>query len=146
MTTLVQFEQLKSAGYNTIPVYRQRLADTETPLSVFARFKEQNKLISLSLLKGGELGALFNDWFRESIVFSCNAGVLTIQQADGSLRQQDCADPFQYIRDFQSQFKVPTQAELPELPSFTGGLVGYLVMTRYVILNQNLKMFPRLIL
>ncbi|MFI7964535.1 hypothetical protein ACFMKD_10815, partial [Acinetobacter baumannii] len=33
MTTLAQFEQLKASGYNTIPVYRQRLADTETPLS-----------------------------------------------------------------------------------------------------------------
>ena len=40
MTTLAQFEQLKAAGYNTIPVYRQRLADTETPLSVFARLKD----------------------------------------------------------------------------------------------------------
>ncbi len=39
MTTLTQFEQLKTAGYNLIPVYRQRLADTETPLSVFARLK-----------------------------------------------------------------------------------------------------------
>jgi len=37
MTTLNQFESLKHAGYNLIPVYRQRLADTETPLSVFAR-------------------------------------------------------------------------------------------------------------
>lgn len=51
MTTLAQFEQLKASGYNTIPVYRQRLADTETPLSVFARFKEQNKLIYLNRLR-----------------------------------------------------------------------------------------------
>jgi anthranilate synthase component 1 len=93
-------------------------------------------------LKGGELGALFNDWFRGSIVFSCNAGVLTIQQADGSLRQQDCADPFQYIRDFQSQFKVPTQAELPELPSFTGGLVGYLGYDAVRYIEPKLKNVP----
>ena len=43
MTTLAQFEQLKSSGYNTIPIYRQRLADTETPLSVFARFKDHQQ-------------------------------------------------------------------------------------------------------
>ena len=54
MTTLVQFEQLKAAGYNTIPVYRQRLADTETPLSVFARFKEQKQAYLFESVEGGE--------------------------------------------------------------------------------------------
>ena len=39
MTTQIQFQQLQSQGYNLIPVYRQRLADTDTPLSVFARLK-----------------------------------------------------------------------------------------------------------
>jgi len=58
-------------------------------------------------------------------VFSCNAGQLTIKSADGSIDTQPCADPFQYIRDFQAQFKVPTQQDLPALPNFTGGLVGY---------------------
>lgn len=53
MTTLAQFEQLKAAGYNTIPVYRQRLADTETPLSVFLLvLRIKHRLTYLSLLKG----------------------------------------------------------------------------------------------
>ena len=56
MTTLVQFEQLKSAGYNTIPVYRQRLADTETPLSVLHVLKNKNKLISLNPLRVERIG------------------------------------------------------------------------------------------
>lgn len=43
MTTHTQFEQLKAAGYNTIPVYRQRLADTDTPLSVFARLRDHTQ-------------------------------------------------------------------------------------------------------
>ena len=54
MTTLAQFEQLKTAGYNTIPVYRQRLADTETPLSVFARFKDQTQAYLFESVEGGE--------------------------------------------------------------------------------------------
>ena len=32
MTTQAQFQQLAAQGYNLIPVYRQRLADTDTPL------------------------------------------------------------------------------------------------------------------
>jgi anthranilate synthase component I len=40
MTTQAQFQQLAAQGYNLIPVYRQRLADTDTPLSIFARLKQ----------------------------------------------------------------------------------------------------------
>lgn len=56
MTTLAQFEQLKAAGYNTIPVYRQRLADTETPLSVLLVLKTIHKLIYLSQSKVAKIG------------------------------------------------------------------------------------------
>ncbi|TQR63977.1 anthranilate synthase component I [Acinetobacter sp. RF14B] len=126
MTTQAQFQQLAAQGYNLIPVYRQRLADTETPLSVFARLKQHQHAYLFESVEGGENWARYSIiGLGESTVFSCNAGQLTIQHADGRLEQQACSDPFQYIRDFQAQFKVPTQAELPALPSFTGGLVGY---------------------
>lgn len=126
MTTQTQFDQLKTAGYNLIPVYRQRLADTETPLSVFARLKEHKQAYLFESVEGGENWARYSIiGLGESTVFSCNAGELTIQQADGTIENQPCTDPFQFIRDFQSQYKVPTQADLPALPSFTGGLVGY---------------------
>ncbi|WP_104495028.1 anthranilate synthase component I [Acinetobacter indicus] len=126
MTTQAQYQQLQAAGYNLIPVYRQRLADTETPLSVFARLKEHEQAYLFESVEGGENWARYSIiGLGESTVFSCNEGQLTIQQANGELLQQPCSDPFQFIRDFQAQFKVPTQADLPALPSFTGGLVGY---------------------
>ncbi|NOJ68717.1 anthranilate synthase component I [Acinetobacter indicus] len=126
MTTQAQYQQLQAAGYNLIPVYRQRLADTETPLSVFARLKEHEQAYLFESVEGGENWARYSIiGLGESTVFSCNEGRLTIQQANGELLQQPCSDPFQFIRDFQAQFKVPTQADLPALPSFTGGLVGY---------------------
>ncbi len=56
MTTLAQFEQLKAAGYNTIPVYRQRLADTETPLSVFARLKDHTQAYLFESVEGAKTG------------------------------------------------------------------------------------------
>ena len=126
MTTQSQFDHLKAQGYNLIPVYRQRLADTETPLSVFARLKAHKQAYLFESVEGGENWARYSIiGLGESTVFSCNEGMLTIQQADGTVNQQKCADPFQYIRDFQAQFHVPTQQDLPALPSFTGGLVGY---------------------
>lgn len=126
MTTQAQYQQLQAAGYNLIPVYRQRLADTETPLSVFVRLKEHEQAYLFESVEGGENWARYSIiGLGESTVFSCNEGQLTIQQTNGELLQQPCSDPFQFIRDFQAQFKVPTQADLPALPSFTGGLVGY---------------------
>ena len=126
MTTQIQFDSLKAQGYNLIPVYRQRLADTETPLSVFARLKAHKQAYLFESVEGGENWARYSIiGLGESTVFSCNAGELTIKHADGAVEKQSCADPFQFIRDFQSQYKVPTQADLPALPSFTGGLVGY---------------------
>ncbi len=126
MTSITQFEQLQSAGYLTIPVFRQRLADTETPLTVFARLRQQKLAYLFESVEGGETWARYSIiGLGESTVFSCNAGVLTIQNADGQLQTQTCRDPFQYIRDYQAQFKVPPHELIPQLPQFTGGLVGY---------------------
>jgi len=127
MTSIQQFEQLKSSGYNLIPVYRQRLADTDTPLSVFARLKDHQQAYLFESVEGGENWARYSIiGLGESTVFSCNQGQLTIQAADGQITTEACADPFKFIRAFQAQFRVPTDQDLPGLPKFTGGLVGYL--------------------
>ncbi|MDM1765193.1 MULTISPECIES: anthranilate synthase component I [unclassified Acinetobacter] len=143
MTTAMQFEQLKNTGYNLIPVYRQRLADTDTPLSVFARLKDHKQAYLFESVEGGENWARYSIiGLGESTVFSCNEGQLTIQAADGSLSTQHCADPFQYIRDFQAQFKVPPHALTPDLPQFTGGLVGYFGYDSVRYIEPRLKNVP----
>ncbi|AUX90688.1 anthranilate synthase component I [Acinetobacter sp. ACNIH1] len=143
MTTSAQFQQLASQGYNLIPVYRQRLADTDTPLSIFARLKQYQQAYLFESVEGGENWARYSIiGLGESTVFSCNAGELTVQHPDGSIEKQHCADPFQYIRDFQAQFKVPTQVELPALPSFTGGLVGYFGYDSVRYIEPKLKNVP----
>jgi anthranilate synthase component 1 len=143
MTTQVQYEQLKTQGYNLIPVYRQRLADTETPLSVFARLKGHQQAYLFESVEGGENWARYSIiGLGESTVFSCNAGQLTIKHVNGSHEKQACADPFEYIRDFLSQFKVPTQADLPALPNFTGGLVGYFGYDAVRYIEPRLKNVP----
>ncbi len=143
MTTLAQFEQLQQAGYNTIPVYRQRLADTETPLSVFARLKDHAQAYLFESVEGGENWARYSIiGLGESTIFSCNEGVLTIQQPNGELQTQTCADPFQFIRDFQTQYKVPGPDLIPGLPSFTGGLVGYFGYDSVRYIEPKLKNIP----
>lgn len=74
MTTHTQFEQLKAAGYNTIPVYRQRLADTDTPLSVFARLRDHTQAYLFESVEGGE------NWARYSIIGLGESTVFPVMQ------------------------------------------------------------------
>ena len=98
MTTQAQFQQLAAQGYNLIPVYRQRLADTDTPLSIFARLKQHQQAYLFESVEGGENWARYSIiGLGESTVFSCNAGELTVQHADGSIEKQHCADPFSAV-------------------------------------------------
>lgn len=143
MLHLEQYQQLVAAGYRTIPVYRQRLADTETPLTVFARLRQQALAYLFESVEGGETWARYSIiGLGESSIFSCNEGVLTVQDEHGHVTQQPCQDPFQAIRDYQAQFKVPPRHLIPELPQFTGGLVGYFGYDSVRYIEPRLKNIP----
>ena len=47
---------------------------------------------------------------------------VTVEVGSKAMSVKDVADPLAEIEQFQKQFRVP---QVPELPRFTGGLVGY---------------------
>jgi anthranilate synthase component 1 len=117
------FEQLKAEGYNRIPVYRSILADLDTPLSVYLKLADGPDAYLFESVEGGET------WGRFSIIgLPCNrryelAGKkLTVYEDGEGVSEQTINDPFEYISGLQKEFSAP---RLPELPVFTGGLVGY---------------------
>jgi anthranilate synthase component 1 len=57
-----RFEQLRSEGFNRIPVYRSVLADLDTPLSVYLKLAEGTDSYLLESVEGGET------WGRYSII------------------------------------------------------------------------------
>lgn len=127
MMTPELFEQFKQQGFNTIPVFHERLADTETPLSVFSRIEKDTPAYLFESVQGGETWARYSIiGIGDSTIFSCNDHVLSIKAPDGTIQTQPCDDPFSFIKNFQAQFKAPTHQDLKTLPKFTGGLVGYL--------------------
>lgn len=137
-----QFEQLKAAGYNYIPVFRRHLADTDTPLSVFARLRQHQLAYLFESVEGGEQWARFSMiGVGQDAVLQCNNGMMQIQQ-HGQLQEFACPDPFAYIEQFQSQFKVPSADLIPELPVFTGGLVGYFGYDAVRYIEPRLKNPP----
>ncbi|HEV2112146.1 MAG TPA: anthranilate synthase component I [Gammaproteobacteria bacterium] len=117
-----RFDALKAAGYNRIPVVKEILADLDTPLSVYLKLANAPHTFLLESVEGGET------WGRYSIIGLPAAAVLTVR--DGACRVTGGAgedaialkDPFAAIEAFRARFRAP---ELPGLPRFSGGLVGY---------------------
>jgi len=117
------FTQLSDEGYNRIPVLREVLADLDTPLSAYLKLAKGPYSYLLESVQGGE------KWGRYSIiglpaqtVIKVYGEVIQVSQAGKLTESVQTADPFQWLADFQQRFSVP---QLPGLPRFTGGLVGY---------------------
>ena len=75
-----QFEQLAGQG-NLVPVFQEQLADTETPVSVLARFADEPRVFLLESVEGGER------WGRYSIIGFRPGAVFTVQNGRASLAE-----------------------------------------------------------
>lgn len=118
-----QFLHLASQGYNRIPLSRKTLADFDTPLSVYLKLADAPYSYLLESVQGGE------KWGRYSIIGLPSRTQLRVSgnevsvTTDGQLVEQlSTAEPLSFIEAFKARYQVP---DLPELPRFNGGLVGY---------------------
>ena len=118
-----QFERLAREGYNRIPVTREILADLDTPLTTYLKLANGRYSYLLESVEGGE------KWGRYSMIGLPCRTLLRISgeqirvEQDGQITEEhQSSDPLEFIRQFQQRYRVP---ELPGLPRFTGGMVGY---------------------
>mgnify|MGYP001222177894 FL=1 len=118
-----EFQQLAGQGYNRIPVVREVLADTETPLSTYLKLGRGTHSYFFESVQGGE------KWGRFSIIGLPCRTVIRVQESDVTVEtdariveQHQCEDPFQFVDDYKARFKV---APSPAGQRFAGGLVGY---------------------
>lgn len=109
-------------GYDIVPIYMEILSDVRTPISVLKALKQVSS--HTYLLESADNS---NHWGRYSflgydpkIELFCKNHKMTIK--DGTTRTFECSDPAAEIRNILSQYKSP---RLEELPTFTGGFVGY---------------------
>ncbi|WP_263078289.1 anthranilate synthase component I [Endozoicomonas sp. Mp262] len=117
------FAHLAREGYNRIPVTREILADLDTPLTTYLKLANGRYSYLLESVQGGE------KWGRYSMIgLPCRTlvrvhGHQILVETDGQVVEEHIAeDPLGFIKTFQQRYKV---AELPGLPRFHGGLVGY---------------------
>jgi anthranilate synthase component 1 len=124
------FRSLACQG-NLIPVYREILADMDTPVSAFKKIDDGRFSFLLESIEGGE------KWGRYSflgsspeVIIRSRGNVVETLLADGSCRREETPDPLGFVRDHLARF---TPVEVDGLPRFFGGAVGYLGydMVRY---------------
>ncbi len=118
-----RFQQLKAEGYNRIPVFRSVLADLDTPLSVYLKLADGPDSYLFESVEGGET------WGRYSIIglpcrrrYTVRGRSIACHDFGREVSRETVADPLEYINSLKDGFRVP---QVPELPLFTGGLVGY---------------------
>lgn len=118
-----QFAALAGQDYNRIPVHREVLADMDTPLSSYLKLADAPYTYLLESVQGGE------KWGRYSIIgLPCRTLLKVFGQGvevsrDGVvIEAAECADPLQFVEEFEARYRVPS---LENLPVFYGGLVGY---------------------
>jgi anthranilate synthase component I len=121
--SLEDFKKKAKQG-NLIPVYREILADMETPVSAFQKIDDGRHSFLLESVEGGE------KWGRYSflgsrpsvVVRSFDRKVEIIRKGDVEMHLFD-RDPLESIKKILSAYKpVPD----PALPRFYGGAVGYM--------------------
>lgn len=134
-----QLRRVKSlAGtYNVIPVVRTMMADTETPIRVFQQFSRDKRAFLLESVEGGVKWARYSFIGTDPfLVMRVKRGVATIEQG-GRTQTLSSPDPIQLIREKLRSYRSP---QLPELPPFTGGAIGFF---GYDLLQYYEKRLPQ---
>ena len=122
---------------NTIPVYRQLLADALTPVSAYQRlarppgFAPAEYAFLLESVVGGERIARYSFVAVDpEVTFTATRDEIVIEQRGGQKEVKQSHDP---LGELQELMKPYQPVHLPDLPRFTGGAVGYAAydMIRY---------------
>ena len=121
--SLDQFRQYAGQG-NLVPLYREILADYETPVSAFAKIDHGPSAYLLESIEGGEKWARYSFLGSGSpIIVYEDRGDLVVVQGTRKRRIPSRGNPLERLRDMMESYRPVT---MPDLPPFVGGAVGYL--------------------
>jgi anthranilate synthase component 1 len=131
-----EFRKKANAGANLIPVYKEILADMETPVSAFYKISRgKDYAYLLESVEGGEnLGRYSFLGSNPSIIFEAKHNRMKITH-HGKTKQVKVTDSLGYLLKFMDNFN--TYETTTELPGFYGGAVGY-VGYDYVRFIENI--------
>ncbi len=118
-----EFKKLANEG-NLIPVYREIMADMETPVSALMKLSSKTYTFLLESVEGGE------KWGRYTFLGSDPDVVFSVRKEDVVIRKNGenrChkheGKPLKFLKDLMGRYR-PVHVE--GLPRFYGGAVGFL--------------------
>jgi anthranilate synthase component 1 len=125
-----EFLERASQG-NLVPVWRELLADQETPVSAYAKVRKALRELDhashtylLESVEGGErIGRYSLIGGAPRAIFRAYGRRVEIQNADGSVDVQDDVEPLGVLRDYMSRYRPVADRALPR---FSGGAVGFM--------------------
>jgi anthranilate synthase component I len=117
-----EFKQLAEQGYNRIPLAVETFADLDTPLSLYLKLANQPFSYLLESVQGGErFGRYSFIGLPAEMLLTVRGNSVTLSHS-GTITTHEADNPLDFIKEYQSRFRV---AQLPGLPRFAGGLAGY---------------------
>jgi len=120
--SLEEFIEKAKEG-NLIPVYKEILADMETPVSAFRKIDTDDYAYLLESVERGEkLGRYSFLASSPSIIFKSKGNQVEIIEGKKS-QVRTSSDPLEILKGLMAQYRPVSD---PELPRFIGGAVGYL--------------------
>jgi anthranilate synthase component 1 len=113
-----------AAEYDYVPVCREFLADTLTPVSAFRRLAEGNRhAFLLESVEGGEKTGRYSFLgVRPEMVFRSDLENVELLFSDGRRERREGRDP---LRELERELRRYRCAPLEDMPRFAGGAVGY---------------------
>jgi anthranilate synthase component 1 len=114
-------EQAREA--NLIPVYREILADMETPVSAFKRVNRGRYSFLLESVEGGEKWARYSFiGVDPKLIFTSKGNWVEIREGKSSKKMKGVQDPLLLLKVIMKNYR---PAKVEGLPRFFGGAVGY---------------------
>jgi anthranilate synthase component 1 len=115
--------RVKAARGNLVPVYKEILADMETPVSALQKIDNTYAFL-LESVEGGEKIAQYSFLgSNPSLVFWSKGDTVTIVRDGVTETKTDVTDPIEELKKLMAEFR---PVNVKELPRFHGGAVGYI--------------------
>ena len=122
MISKQEYQAQAAQGYNRIPLMQELLADLDTPLSLYLKLANRPYTYLLESVVGGERFGRYSFIGLPCSHYLKVSGKHVDVYQNGEIVEQHDGNPLPFIEAFHNRFKTP---EIPSLPRFTGGLVGY---------------------
>ena len=135
-----EFKELSKRG-NLIPVYREILADEETPVTALLKIRKRPYAFLLESVEGGE------KWGRYTFLGADPLAVVRVKPSEVEVRSNGSlvqlphgGDPLAVLKELLARYR---PVSVDGLPRFSGGAVGFLSYDMIRYFEKRLAKSPR---